>query len=170
MSTSPSYEKSRLLLIVARCSVTVNVMNFTRITVRCLLKMLHFTYVHVCMLVVSINDDRPTLAYSTCTVYSSVWVLLNCSRFDYSVHCACTLVGRLCCAFHFPKLHSALRRRVASVCSQGGHNSTAAKREWRGSPGSDRNELPHPQTGTVAVTNVSKKSPACCPQGRGQKD
>ena len=58
------------------------------------------------ILVVSVNDDRPTCNQCTCTVCISVWVLLNCSEFYYSVHCTCTHV--LYHTFHFPKFHSTL--------------------------------------------------------------
>ena len=58
----------------------MNAVNFTRITVNCLL-------VCSCVLVVSINDARSICNYCTCIVCSLVRVSLNCPRFYYSVHC-----------------------------------------------------------------------------------
>ena len=47
---------------------------------------------------------RPTRNYCTCTVCSSVWVLVNSSRIYYSLHCTCTHV--LYRTFHCPKFHT----------------------------------------------------------------
>ena len=47
-------------------------------------------FVCTCMLVVCIDDARSICNYYTRTVCSSEGVLLNCSRFYYSVHRTCT--------------------------------------------------------------------------------
>ena len=45
---------------------------------------------------------------------SSVWVLLNCPGFYYSVQCTCTHV--LLCTFHFPKFYRAQRGAPSESC------------------------------------------------------
>ena len=72
----------------------------------------------------------------------------------------------------FTLLSAVHHLRVASACGQW-ELSAAAKRGQCGSPASDSNKTPHPKTvqcKTAAVTSMSNKLPACCPQGRGQED
>ena len=66
--------------------------EFTGITVKCLLVCCRSIFTCTCMSVVSINDNRSTCSFCTCTVCSSVRVLLNWASRDYTVHCARTHV------------------------------------------------------------------------------
>ena len=89
-------------------------------------------------------DDRPTCNYCICTVRSSVWVLLNCSRFLYSVHCTSTPV--LYCSLSEIPLCTAQCSLWEPHQSVVNENSAAARRKQRSSSAFDRNKTPHSKT------------------------
>ena len=80
----------------------------------------YFTYC-TCLLVVSINDAKYACNYCTWAECPSVWVLLNCPRFYYSMHCT----------FHFPELYSTQHSAPSESCVSLWPRklSAAAKRE-----------------------------------------
>ena len=80
----------------------MDVKNLAPVAVKGVLNMLYFTC--TCIIVVSINGDRPSCNCGTCAVCSSAWMLQNCSKLYYSMHCTITHV--LYCTFHY---HSAQR-------------------------------------------------------------
>ena len=141
---------------------------------------------NICKLVISINDARFTCNNCTCTVCSSLWVLLNCPRFYYYIlqsGCCWTVpdfttartvhihiqyfslsdISLYTAQCHIWETHQSVVNE--NLAQQQTKNSVAAK-PLIGIKQHTQKQF----SAKLWLTDMSNKPTACRPQGRGQED